>query len=220
MAFDLERYAAECGVADPAGFAAGCEKLRLLLVDANTRTNLTRITEPGDFAVKHVADSLSIVRMFPELATEKRYIADIGCGAGFPSLVLALGFPRLLITAIDSTGKKTAFVAQAAAALELANLRVVTGRSRELNLKPEYKYRFDIVTARAVADLATICADARNFVRRGGCFMLYKTPEQVKTELADREELAEKLQLDFRLSDVFELPENAGSRQFVRADVR
>lgn len=215
MSFDLAAFAANCHVAEPEAFAGQCEKLRQLLVEANQVTNLTRIVEPEEYAVKHVADSLSIGQFFPEFATDRLEIADIGCGAGFPSLVLALAYPKLRISAIDSTGKKTAFVESAARALDLTNLRVVTGRSRELNYRGEFKHRFDVVTARAVAAAALIVADARDFTNRHGRFILYKTPEQLKTDLPEVRALDKKNPLVWEVTPVFEVAPGVGERQFL-----
>lgn len=216
MTFRLAGYAALCGVADPEGFAGQCEALRDLLVEANKTVNLTRITEPEEFAVKHVADSLSIAREFPELTTGYGKIADIGCGAGFPSLVLAMAFPNLRITAIDSTGKKTAFVERAIAALGLRNVRVVHGRSNELNCKPQFRHQFDVVTARAVAAAPIIYLDACDFIkRRTGRFILYKTPQQAAEDLPALEIACRKSPVIWRTTEVFELPGGAGQRLFL-----
>jgi len=209
MSFDLEPFAAECRVKDPAGFARRCEALRLLLEKANETTNLTRITGPEDFAVKHAADSLSIARYFPELAEQELRIADVGCGAGFPSLILALAFPQLKITAIDSTGKKIAFVQQAAETLGLTNLRAVHGRANELNRKPEFQRQFDMVTARAVAAAESIVKDTLKFPVPRGRFILYQSPERAETDAAAVKHA------HCRITEVFDLPGNAGKRCFL-----
>ena len=216
MAFKLASYAASCGVADPAGFAARCDALRDIIVATNQTMNLTRITEPEEFAIKHVADSLSIAREFPELTTEYVKIADIGCGAGFPSLVLAMAFPNLRLTPIDSTGKKAAFVERAAAELGLKNVRVIHGRSSELNHRPEIKHQFDVVTARAVAAAPVIYLDACDFVKRKtGRFILYKTPQQAEEDLPALEIACRKFPATWHTTGVFELPEGAGQRLFL-----
>ena len=67
MSFDLEKFAAECQVADPAAFVQRCEELRLLLEETNKHVNLTRITGKEEFDLKHAADSLVIARFFPEI---------------------------------------------------------------------------------------------------------------------------------------------------------
>ena len=122
MNFSLSDYAANCGVASPENFAKKCAVLREYLIEVNQTTNLTRITEENDFNIKHVADSLGLALCFPELPKESLRIADLGCGAGFPSLILALAFPHWHITSIDSTGKKINFVRSAAEKLGLSNL--------------------------------------------------------------------------------------------------
>ena len=183
MSFDLADFAAECQVAEPALFAARCEELRLLLEETNKHINLTRITGKEEFDLKHAADSLVIARFFPEITKGVHRIADLGCGAGFPSLVLALAYPELQITAIDSTQKKLRFVESAAQTLGLTNLKTVHGRIEELNRQPEFRHHFDIVTARAVAESPKLAKAASGFPARGGRFIFYKTPGQAAEEL-------------------------------------
>lgn len=219
--FSLSAYAASCGVADPQGFAARCAVLREIIVETNRVMNLTRIVEPGEFDIKHVADSLSIARMFPFLTTEYAKIADIGCGAGFPSLVLALAFPNLRLTPIDSTGKKAAFVERAVKELGLCNVQVVHGRSGELNHRSEFKHRFDVVTARAVAPAPIIYLDACDFIKRKtGRFILYKTPQQAAEDLPALEIVCRKMPVTWRTTAAFELPEGAGQRLFLYSEPR
>lgn len=212
MNFALAEFAAAAGIAEPEPFAAKCECLREFLEECNRHVNLTRLTGRADFELKHAADSLSIFRAFPELLTEPLELADIGCGAGFPSLILALAAPALRVTAIDSTGKKTAFVASAAAHLGLANVRAVHGRAVELNCKPEFQRRFAVVTARAVAASVRIWSECRNFPAPGGRFIFYKTPAQAEAEMP---ELRKLKNTRWRITPAFSLPENAGERCFV-----
>ena len=140
-------------------------------------------------------------------------LADIGCGAGFPSLVLALAFPSWKIFAIDSAGKKTRFVESASQALQLKQITVVNRRSNELNHLAEYRKRFDIVTARAVAESPRLYRDNRDFPMEKGCFIFYKTPEQAAEELPELQKSAKKRH--WSISENFQLPGNAGCRCFV-----
>ncbi len=216
MSFDLSAYAASCGVTDPDQFVSRCSVLREIIIETNKTMNLTRITEPDEFAIKHVADSLTIAREFPELAANPLQIADIGCGAGFPTLVLALAFPNLRMTAIDSTGKKVAFVERAARELELSNVKAVHGRSCELNRRGGFRHSFDVVTARAVAAAPIIFMDACDFPKRkDGRFILYKTPQQAAEDLPALEIICRKMSVTWRSTEIFELPENAGQRLFL-----
>ena len=211
MDFDLEGFAGSCGVKFPAVFSEKCRILHDYLCECNQHVNLTRLTSEEDFYFKHVADSLSIAGVFPEFADEPLKIADIGCGAGFPSLILAAAFEQLEITAIDSIGKKINFVRDAAKLLNLENLHAVHGRSVELNCKEEFRNRFDVVTARAVAPSPKIFKEANRFINRNGRFIFYKTPVQAEEE---KEELAKIKNIHWHNSAVFTLPGNAGERLF------
>jgi len=151
--------------------------LRDILFSENRKYNLTCIREENDFWNKHIADSLSIAKQFPELRENRLTLADVGCGAGFPSLVLAIAFKNLKITAIDSVQKKTYFVELAAKQLGLENLDVIWGRARELKIAGIYDY----ITARAVAEPIKIFKETRRFLNKTGKIVIYQTP---KTETA------------------------------------
>lgn len=213
--FNSADFAAACRVPDIADFLAKCEAIRELLVLRNQEYNLSRITEKEEFDIKHVADSLLLARFFPEIATQKLSIADIGCGAGFPSLVLAAAFPNLKITAIDSTGKKVKFVGETAAAVGLTNLNAVHGRSTELNRQNEYLRRFDIVTARAVAASPIIFLDSCNMIKPNGRFLFYKTPAQAAEEMPALNVCCKKIPMHWEQTCEYELPGNAGKRVFI-----
>lgn len=208
---DLSAYFSGCGVGSLQKFSEQCEKLRVFLEEYNTHVNLTRLTSPEDFYFKHIADSLSIARCFPELTVKPLVIADIGCGAGFPSLALAMAFPQLQITAIDSIGKKITFVKSAAEKLNLNNLTAIHGRSVELNCKAEFQNKFDIVTARAVAPSPKIYREANRFIKRNGRYIFYKTPQQAAEEAPL---LANIKGMTWSNSSSFNLPGAAGERLF------
>ncbi|MDD5599228.1 MAG: 16S rRNA (guanine(527)-N(7))-methyltransferase RsmG [Victivallaceae bacterium] len=213
--FDPENLCRQCSVRNPADFISRSGRLYELLSAANRKTNLTRIQSESDYWIKHVADSLLVARYFPKLSSETLRLADIGCGAGFPSLVLASAFPALQITAIDSTGKKTDFVKTAAVTLELNNIEVITGRARELNRQPDYIERFDVVTARAVSDLRTLFRETRNLIKANGQFVFFKTPEQAAKELPEIENDTRKYSLNWAQTEIFSLPGNSGRRLFI-----
>ena len=173
----IKSYCEQCGVVNIEKFIDDCSILKEVLLSENKKYNLTRIREDTDYWNKHIADSLSIARSFPELRDKHLKLADVGCGAGFPSLVLAIAFKNLKITAIDSIQKKTNFVEFAAQQLGLENLSVTWGRARELKIVGEYDY----VTARAVAEPIKIFKECRKFLNKTGKIVVYQTP---KTETA------------------------------------
>ena len=213
MDFDLEKFAGSCGVKSPALFAEKCRILHNYLCECNQHVNLTRLTSEEDFYFKHVADSLSIAGVFPEFADEPLKIADIGCGAGFPSLILALAFPHWQITAIDSIGKKINFVRQAAEKLNLTNLNAIQGRAVELNRKAEFQKKFDLVTARAVAPSPKLFRETDKFPVKNGAWIFYKTPGQAAEELP---ELQKMNNIHWEVSSEISLPGDAGTRLFVK----
>lgn len=213
---DITGFCRLCRIEDAEAFLEQCRRLFAMLADASRRCNLTAIRTPEDFMLKHIADSIAIAICFPALAEEHLQVADIGCGAGFPSLALAAAYPRLHVTAIDSTGKKTAFVQDAARRLGLDNIRTVAGRARELNRLAEWRERFDVVTARAVSSASKLCREAGNFPKPDGGFIFYKTPEQAVAELSEVNAMAGKSRrYDWRVSPTLELPDNAGTRRFL-----
>ncbi len=203
-----------CGVADIPRFKQKMEQLHALLIEANSKVNLTRITSDEGFWFKHVMDSLYIGVAHPEAFKAGMRWVDLGCGGGFPSLVLATAFPQIHITAIDSIGKKTNFVRSAGESLGLTNLMVVTGRGRELCHLKEFQGKFDILTARAVAEPSRILLEGLKMVKAKGHVILYQTPEQVQTETQGNDPCYRD-GVKWVTSEIYDLPQSVGQRQFL-----
>ena len=144
--------------------------LTLHMLKINESFNLTAIKDIPRIILLHYADSLKGIDTFAEGAT----VVDIGCGAGFPSLPLALFRPDLRILAVDSTAKRVGYVAETAKMLGLDNLDTLTARAEDLGRNPRYRERFDHATARAVAALPILCELCLPLVRIGGSFAAMK----------------------------------------------
>lgn len=213
--FELELFCVQCHIADYDVFIEKCLNLYSLLTVANQDVNLTRIEDESAFWDRHIADSIAIAMFFPELTTASLALADIGCGAGFPAIPLAMAFPQLKITAIDSIAKKTRFVELAAEKLEIRNLEVVTARSKELPHKPGWCERFDIVSARAVADARSLFRENRQLLKKSGKFIFYKTPDQITAEIEEVRKASSKYGLNWQTTPAFQLPGGSGQRQFL-----
>lgn len=147
------------------------EKLSELLVEQNKTMNLTAITDPDGIAVKHFADSVSVLSAFDFANGAK--VLDVGTGAGFPSIPLLIARPDLDMTMIDSTAKKLKYVASTVESLGLT-AEVLHTRAEEAGQNKAYREKFDIVCSRAVAALNVLCEYCLPFVKVGGVFLAMK----------------------------------------------
>lgn len=141
-----------------------------LLTDANRVMNLTRITAPEDFLYRHLLDSLSLSPFVPSGA----HLVDIGSGAGFPALPLAVCRPDVTVTAVEATEKKCRFIESVRQTLDLSNLSVRRERAEALAYDSGFRERADRVTARAVAALPVLLELCLPFVKVGGLFLAMK----------------------------------------------
>jgi 16S rRNA (guanine527-N7)-methyltransferase len=143
------------------------------VVTANRNLNLTRITEPEEFWEKHLWDS---IRGVGNLITTSQPLQaiDIGTGAGFPGLPLAIARSDWHLTLVDSTAKKVGFIHSIAPELGLTNIRALVNRIEELGQQSEHRHHYDLALIRAVAS-ANICAEyALPLVKIGGTAILYR----------------------------------------------
>ncbi len=141
-----------------------------IMLDVNKHMNLTRITEMNDVILKHYVDSLTVSEYIDNGST----VIDVGCGAGFPSLVLAIARPDLKITALDSTAKRINYINETARTLGLTNIVGIAARAEELAHDPSHREKYDFVCARAVARLNVLSELCMGFVKRGGYFNAMK----------------------------------------------
>jgi 16S rRNA (guanine527-N7)-methyltransferase len=156
-------------------------RFRDLLLDANTRVNLTAITDPAEVVTRHFLDSLTcLLAVPPDQRARPLRLLDIGSGAGFPGIPLAIAFPAWRVTSLEATGKKARFQQEVVAALGLENVAILTGRAEELARQPEHRGRYDLVMARAVATLPTLLEYCCPFARVGGRIIAPKKGDLVE----------------------------------------
>ena len=140
-----------------------------IMLEENETYNLTAITEPSAIILNHYADCAALAAILPKNART----ADVGCGAGFPTLPIAILRPDVSVYGIDSTAKRIEYVKMAANALGLENVRAEAARAEDLS-KGELRESFEIVTARAVAQMRVLCELCLPLVRVGGKFIAMK----------------------------------------------
>jgi len=153
------------------------ERLRQCVVEGNERMNLTRLTEPRDFYLKHVLDSLLPFALLPALRKPgtRHRVADLGSGGGFPGLAVARMHPAWTVALIERTGKKAAFLEATIVALGMENASVVAMDAREVpDRRPALARAFDLVLARAVGRIAAVTEAAAGLVKPGGLLIHYK----------------------------------------------
>ena len=147
------------------------DRLSDLLVEQNKTMNLTAITDPDGIAVKHFADSISVLTAAEMPQGAK--VLDVGTGAGFPGIPLLIMRPDLDLTMIDSTAKKLKYVENTVNELGLTATTLHT-RAEEAGQSKEYREKFDFVCSRAVAALNVLCEYCLPFVKQNGLFIAMK----------------------------------------------
>ena len=145
-----------------------------LLVDWNTRMNLTGITDSDGIMTRHFEDSLTILHSMklPQNAS----VIDVGTGAGFPGMVLKIARPDIRLTLLDSLQKRILFLQAVASTLNL-EVSAVHLRAEEGGRMRQYRERYDVAVARAVAQLRELSEYCLPYVKVGGQFAAMKGPD-------------------------------------------
>ena len=175
------------------------------LTEYNQKVNLTAVTDPHGVAVTHFADSLTLLRA--DLPKGAR-IADIGAGAGFPSVPVAVYRPDLSWTLIDSLGKRVTFLRQLSEKIGVP-YEALHLRAEEAGRQARLREQFDAGCARGVARLYLLCEYALPLLKVGGRLIAMKGPDP-QEEIAQAAYAAEKLGGAFERVDTFSLPDGSG----------
>lgn len=155
-----------------------------LLLEANQAFNLTAITSPDEAWVKHIGDSLSLASDLAALPAGAR-VVDLGSGGGLPAIPLAVTFPDLQFTLVESTGKKARFLEQSAGTLGLSNVKVVSDRAETFG-QSTARESFDAATSRALSRLPVLLELTVPLLRVGGIKLAIKG-EQAELEVREAE---------------------------------
>ena len=170
--------------------AGRLEAYRSLLLDWNTRMDLTSVP-PEEVASRHFLDSLLPLTR-KEFFQEGSRLIDVGTGAGFPGLALAIARPDFRVTLLEAQGKRCQFLRAVCGELGLQNVTVVQDRAETLGRSEDHREAYDLAAARAVAPLNVLCEYLLPFVKPGGFALCWKGPA-VAEEMDDGAAAAEKL---------------------------
>ena len=181
-----------------------------MLIEWNSKINLTTITVKEDIYLKHFYDSLTIVKVID--LTKINNLCDIGTGAGFPGIVLKLFFPNLNITLVDSLNKRIIFLNEVIKKLNLSGIETVHCRAEEFSKINREK--FDVVTARAVSNLNTLLEICVPAIRVNGYFIPLKG--NVEEELKNSQTALNLLDSKVEAIEKFLLPKEASTRTILK----
>jgi 16S rRNA (guanine527-N7)-methyltransferase len=168
------------GVLPAPDLTAGIRTYIELLLKWNKTVSLTTVTELDQILAFHFGESLFALPMLP---VEKSRLADVGSGAGFPGIPLAMARPSLDVTLIERNAKKFAFLNEVVRQLSLANVSAVRGRTGDLQFSNE---EFEVVTARAVGQFDDLLGWAKTRINSGGKLILWVGDEDMNQILSDK----------------------------------
>lgn len=186
------------------------EKYYSRLVEVNEYMNLTAITEKNEVYNKHFLDSLSIVKALD--ITKSFTLCDVGSGAGFPSIPLAIACPNANVTIIDALNKRIKFLNELVSYININNVRAYHKRAEEY--AKESREIFDVVTARAVARLNVLVELCLPLTKLGGYFIAMKA-QSGDDELIEAKKAISILGGEVKDIISFDLPDMAGSRNII-----
>lgn len=181
-----------------------------LLLEWNKKINLTAITDEDEIILKHFIDSLTVLKYI----NENDKIIDVGTGAGFPGIPIAIMMPNVKITLLDSLNKRINFLNEVIRELDLKNIETIHSRSEDCGKDILFREKYDIALARAVANLSTLSEYLLPFIKIDGKMICMKGSE-IEEELKNAEYAIKELGGEFVLKDEFELPDSDIKRNII-----
>lgn len=172
---ELSARLSECGIPHDADLPGKLLRYHAMLMDWNTRMDLTAVTEEAEMIDKHYVDSL-IALSVPGLIPRTGMLIDVGTGAGFPGLPLALACPELRVTLMDAQKKRLNFLQAVIDDLQVRNVTLVHARAEDGAQFPQHREKYEVAVARAVASLSVLSEYLLPFVRVGGKAVCWKGP--------------------------------------------
>ena len=185
-------------------------KYMCLLIEWNEKMNLTAIIEPKEIILKHFIDSLTILNEIED----KNTLIDIGTGAGFPGIPLKIAKPNLKVVLLDSLNKRILFLNEVINKLELENIETIHARVEDIGKNIKYREKFEIVTSRAVANLAILSEYMIPLTKIGGKCICMKG-SSIKDEINESQKAINLLGGKVEKIDEFVLPSTDIKRNII-----
>ena len=181
------------------------DKFYNLLVEWNKKINLTRIIDKEDVYLKHFYDSLTITKVVDLNKVDT--LCDVGTGAGFPGIVLKIVYPNLKVTLIDSLLKRVKYLNEITKELNLKDIKAIHVRGED------HKEKYDVVTARAVANIEKLLTYTMHLVNDNGVFIAMKG--NIEEELS--KEVINKMNKNYKIQKIekFRLPKENSNRSLI-----
>lgn len=180
------------------------QEYKELLVEWNQKMNLTGIEDEKEVFIKHFLDSVSAVTK--GYIQDGMSLIDVGTGAGFPGMPLKICLPELKVTLLDSLNKRINFLQEVASKLSIEDIEFIHGRAEDFGKNEDYREKFDIATARAVAGLPVLMEFCVPFIKVGGYFVCLKGPN-ANLELEESKKAMEVLGVEYIEKIDVKLPE-------------
>ena len=181
-----------------------------LLLDWNEKINLTAITEMDDVILKHFIDSMTIFKYIENVES----IIDVGTGAGFPGIPIAIMKKDVKITLLDSLNKRINFLNEVCCELKINNVETIHGRAEEIGKNKEHREKYDIAVSRAVANMSTLSEYLIPLVKIGGKCICMKGSE-IEQELEQAKFAIKELGGKIEKVEKFTLPDSDMERNII-----
>lgn len=186
--------------------------MRIFLAE-NANINLSALRTEEACWIGNIQDSLAFLELSQELIPNSK-VLDIGTGGGFPALPLAIVYPQVRFTGLDSIRKKTEAILRIAKAADIKNIEVIADRAEVLGHKKKHRECYDMVTARAVAPLSILLEYCTPFVKVGGKIILWKSMH-IDAELEESAAAQKALSCELTAKHSYTLPGDFGTRQLL-----
>lgn len=188
------------------------EKYFDLLIDWNQRMNLTTITEKNEVIQKHFIDSVLLLTKYDSAKFENVNIIDVGTGAGFPGIPLAIMLPNTNFVLIDSLEKRILFLKTVLEELGLSNVTLYHGRAEDYGKDTSFREQFDYCVSRAVASLPILLEYCSPFIKVDGSLLLYKS-KKADQEIQDSKHALDELNCE--VDDICTLSDSEDYKRYI-----